>query len=150
MVNNIIAVVIAVIGSSGIWGLIQHILDVKVRKRQDTINYLKERLSKVLTKEDIDDIKHDMTEIRTDIRFLKDITSHTKDLSLSSARNTLNILSNKYISLGYIPEDEYVAYKSIGKSYIESGGNTEIKTRYELVMRTLSVKPHNQINIKKG
>ena len=52
--------------------------------------------------------------------------------------------------MGYIPEDEYVAYKSIGKSYIESGGNTEIKTKYELVMRTLSVKPHNQINKNKG
>ena len=150
MVNNIITVVIAVIGSSGIWGLIQHILDVKVRKRQDTINYLEKRLGRVPTKEDIKDIRQDITEVRTDLKYLKDITLHTKDLSLSSARNTLNILSNKYISLGYIPEDEYVAYKSIGKSYIESGGNTEIKTKYELVMRTLSVKTHNQINKNKG
>lgn len=140
MTHNLITVLVAVISSSGLWGLMQHLVDKKVRKRQEIFKSINIRLDTVPTKEDICELKQDLNEMRADVRFLKDVSAHTKDLSLSSARNTLNTLSNKYIALGYIPDDEYVAYRSIGKSYIESGGNTEIKTKYELVMRTLSVK----------
>ena len=74
------------------------------------------------------------------LSILKNNIAHTKDLALSSARNTLSQLSNRYLELGYIPDDEFVAYKSIGESYIEAGGNTEIKTKFNLVIDTIPVK----------
>ena len=131
--ETIITVLIAVIGSGGLWGFVQHLIDTKIKKRETIINEINDKLDHVATVEDLNKLAEDLSQLKTDI-------SAAKDLSLSSARNTLSHLSNNYIALGYIPEDEYVAYKSIGESYLNAGGNTEIKTKFEYVLKELKVK----------
>lgn len=131
--ETIITVLIAVIGSGGLWGFVQHLIDTKIKKRETIIKEINDKLDHVATVEDLNKLAEDLSQLKTDI-------SATKDLSLSSARNTLSHLSNNYIALGYIPEDEYVAYKSIGESYLNAGGNTEIKTKFEYVLKELKVK----------
>lgn len=131
--ETIIAVLIAVIGSGGLWGFVQHLIDTKIKKRETIIKEINDKLDHVATVEDLNKLAEDLSQLKPDI-------SATKDLSLSSARNTLSHLSNNYIALGYIPEDEYVAYKSIGESYLNAGGNTEIKTKFEYVLKELKVK----------
>ena len=129
----IIAIAIALIGSGGLWGFVQHLIDTKIKKKEDIIKEINCKLDKMVTTEDLNKLAEDLSQLKDDV-------SAAKDLSLSSARNTLNHLSNKYIALGYIPDDEYVAYKAIGDSYLSAGGNTEIKTKFEYVMRELKVK----------
>ena len=131
--ETIIAVLIAVIGSGGLWGFVQHLIDTKIKKRETIIKEINDKLDHVATVEDLNKLAEDLSQLKTDI-------SAAKDLSLSSDRNTLSHLSNNYIALGYIPEDEYVAYKSIGESYLNAGGNTEIKTKFEYVLKELKVK----------
>ena len=131
--ETIITVLIAVIGSGGLWGFVQHLIDTKIKKREIIIKEINDKLDHVATVEDLNKLAEDLSQLKTDI-------SAAKDLSLSSARNTLSHLSNNYIALGYIPEDEYVAYKSIGESYLNAGGNTEIKTKFEYVLKELKVK----------
>lgn len=131
--ETIITVLIAVIGSGGLWGFVQHLIDTKIKKRETIIKEINDKLDHVVTVEDLNKLAEDLSQLKTDI-------SAAKDLSLSSARNTLSHLSNNYIALGYIPEDEYVAYKSIGESYLNAGGNTEIKTKFEYVLKELKVK----------
>lgn len=131
--ETIITVLIAVIGSGGLWGFVQHLIDTKIKKRETIIKEINDKLDHVATVEDLNKLAEDLSQLKPDI-------SATKDLSLSSARNTLSHLSNNYIALGYIPEDEYVAYKSIGESYLNAGGNTEIKTKFEYVLKELKVK----------
>ena len=131
--ETIITVLIAVIGSGGLWGFVQHLIDTKIKKRETIIKEINDKLDHVATVEDLNKLAEDLSQLKTDM-------SAAKDLSLSSARNTLSHLSNKYITLGYIPEDEYVAYKSIGESYLNAGGNTEIKTKFEYVLKELKVK----------
>lgn len=129
----IIAVVIALIGSGGLWGFLQYLLDTKLKKREAAISEINCKLDKMVTVEDLNKLSKDMAQLKEDV-------SATKDLSLSSARNTLNHLTNKYMALGYIPDDEYVAYKAIGESYLAAGGNTEIRTKFQYVMKELKVK----------
>ena len=131
--ETMITVLIAIIGSGGLWSFVQHLMDTKIKKRETIIKEINDKLDHVATVEDLNKLAEDLSQLKTDI-------SAAKDLSLSSARNTLSHLSNNYIALGYIPEDEYVAYKSIGESYLNAGGNTEIKTKFEYVLKELKVK----------
>ena len=131
--ETIIAIAIAMIGSGGMWGFVQHLIDTKIKKKEDIIKEINFKLDKMVTVEDINKLAEDLAQLKDDV-------SATKDLSLSSARNTLNQLSNKYMALGYIPADAYVAYTAIGESYMAAGGNTEIKAKFEYVMKELKVK----------
>ncbi|MBE6016732.1 MAG: hypothetical protein E7233_03845 [Lachnospiraceae bacterium] len=46
---------------------------------------------------------------------------------LALVREKLLYLSKQYIKMGGIPEDEVSAFKELYKSYIEAGGNTNVK-----------------------
>lgn len=50
---------------------------------------------------------------------------------LALVRDKLCFLSKKYIKLKGIPEDELEVFKKIGESYLEAGGNSEVKKLYE-------------------
>lgn len=131
--NTFVAVVLGILGSGGLWGFVQYLIDTKIKKREQVMDEINTKLDKVATASELMKILEEMSILKNDI-------AHTKDLALSSARNTLSQLSNRYLELGYIPEDEFVAYKAIGDSYLAAGGNTEIKTKFEYVMRELKVK----------
>ena len=121
----ILAIVVAIVGSSGLWGFLQWVLETKCRKRNKTLKDMNSKLDK----------------LATELALIKNALDTDRDLTLSMAREKLNEMSNKYLKLGYIPYEEYVAYNSIGEAYIRAGGNSEIKAKFELVMEDLDVKP---------
>lgn len=131
-----ITIVLAIIGSSGLWGFLQWWLETKCKKKNNTLKDVNSKLDKLAT-------KTEMTSITDELVLIKNALDTDRDLTMSMAREKLNEMSNRYLKLGYIPVDEYVAYTSIGEAYIRAGGNSEIKTKFELVEEDLDVKSPN-------
>lgn len=128
-----LAVGIAILGSGGLWGFLQFLLDSKFKKRSETLENINAKLDKVVTSQE-------MEELRSDIKSLKEDVYHAKELSMGTARDRINNLCNKYNKLGFIPYDEYVSFKAIGESYVSAGGNTEVKTKFNWALENLEVK----------
>lgn len=128
-----ITIVLAIIGSSGMWGFLQWWLETKCKKKNKTLKDMNSKLDKLAT-------KVEMTAISGELTSIKNTLDTNRDLTMSMAREKLNNMSNQYIKLGYIPVDEYVAYNSIGEAYIRAGGNSEIKSKFEVVMEDLEVR----------
>lgn len=130
----VLAIVVAIVGSSGLWGFLQWMLETKCKKRNQTLKDMDKKLDKLATKSEISAISDELV-------LIKNVLDTDRDLTLSMAREKLNEMSNRYLALGYIPYEEYVAYNSIGEAYIRAGGNSDIKAKFELVMEDLDVKP---------
>lgn len=130
-----ITIIIAIIGSSGLWGFLQWWLETKCKKRNKTLKDMDSKLDKLATKQEI-------TGISDDLVLIKNVLDTDRNLTLAMAREKLNDMSNRYLDIGYIPYEEYVAYNSIGEAYIRAGGNSDIKAKFELVMEDLDVKPN--------
>lgn len=128
----VMAIVIAILGSSGLWGFLQWIFETKIKKRNKLLSDINSKLDKVVTRDELLKISNELSSIQNTLNI-------DRELTLSMAREKLNDMSNKYLTLGYIPMDEYVAYNSIGEAYIKAGGNSEIKAKFELVMEDLDV-----------
>ena len=128
-----ITIILAMIGSSGLWGFLQWWLETKCKKKNKALKEMGSKLDKLATKPEI-------SELSEKLGLIKNVLDTDRDLTLSMAREKLNDMSNHYLGLGYIPVEEYVAYKSIGEAYISAGGNSEIKSKFELVLRDLDVK----------
>ena len=131
--EQIVTIIIAIAGSGGIWGVIQYLLETKVTKNKESLKAITDKLSKVATSDEVLQLSNTISDIYAELEM-------TKDVALASARDRLNQLSNKYLELGYIPLDDYVAYKAVGDSYINADGNSEIKAKFNLVMDSLEVK----------
>lgn len=131
--EQIVTIIIAIAGSGGIWGVIQYLLETKVTKNKESLKAITDKLSKVATSDEVLRLSNTISDIYAELEM-------TKDVALASARDRLNQLSNKYLELGYIPLDDYVAYKALGDSYINADGNSEIKAKFNLVMDSLEVK----------
>ena len=129
----IVTIIIAVVGSSGVWGFLQWLLETKVKKRNKLLKDMKDKLDSVATRDELKDISEELAKIKTTL-------DTDNKLTLSIAREKLNSMSNQYLLKGYIPMDEYVAYYAIAEAYIQAGGNSEIKSKFELVDETLDVK----------
>lgn len=137
MNETLIAILGIVGGSAGFWAVIQSLIDSKVKKRGEVIKEINDKLDNVATKDEVKELKEDIQEVKEEL-------AHTKDVSLSNARDRLNHLCNKYTNDGYIPFDEFVSFKALGESYINAGGNTEIKTKFEWVMENVDPKATNK------
>lgn len=129
----VVTIVVAILGSGGLWSLIQWFLETRVTKKAQFIKDIKEKMEDLVTTDDLEGIKEEIKKIGVD-------SAQAKDLSLAIARDRINFLCNKYLRLGYIPLQDYVSFKEIGESYIKAGGNSEIKSKFELVMEDLEVK----------
>lgn len=81
----------------------------------------------------MDKLISDMEDIKTEL-------SSTTDLCRSYSRDRLNYLSEKYIKQGYIPKEDIISFKMLGESYINAGGNSETKTKFEFVIKEVEVK----------
>ena len=102
------SVIVAVVGSSGMWGLLQHFLDVKVKKRGEKLQCLSD-----------------------DLRDIKTALDSAKELSMCTARDRTNYLSNRYLDMGYIPLKDADSFFEIGDCYISNGGNSSVKAKFE-------------------
>lgn len=81
-----------------------------------------------------------MDKLISDVESIKTELESTTDLCRSYSRDRLNYLSEKYIKQNYIPKEDVISYRMLGESYINSGGNTETKTKFEYVINELEVK----------
>lgn len=115
-VDIVVKILLAVVSVSGFWTLITHILDSRRAKKDEV-------LKTILTKLDVIEEKLDKT----------------SEVSLSTARDRVNYLCKRYERLGYIPADENVAFRCLGKTYCEVG-NTEVKERFEYCSEHLEVR----------
>lgn len=112
----VLKILLAIVSVSGFWTLLTHLLDSKKKKNEDVLNTIMTKLDVIETKLD-----------------------KTSDLSLSTARDRVNYLCKRYERLGYIPADENVPFRCLGKSYCEVG-NTEVKERFEYCSEHLEVR----------
>lgn len=51
----------------------------------------------------------------------------TEEMVLALVRDKLLSLSKKYIKMGGIPEDEVSTFEELYKSYVQGGGNTNVR-----------------------
>ena len=110
-------IIVALFSAGGFWAL----LETSLKSRKKTKD---KKLDKL-----IDDVKNIKTELES-----------TTDLCRSYSRDRLNYLSEKYMKQGYVPKEDIISYTMLGNSYINSGGNTETKTKFEYVIEELEVK----------
>ena len=92
------------------------------------------------TIDDVKSVSGELTKLSQEVQTLYKEFVLNQDLTLSIARDRLNSLSNKYLQLGYIPIEDYVSFMAIGESYLQAGGNSEVRTKFELVKNTLDKK----------
>lgn len=56
-------------------------------------------------------------------------------LVMAMGRDRLLMLSKSYLSKGFIPDDEYESFHEMGQSYLDLGGNSQVKHRYEEALK---------------
>lgn len=119
----LVAVLIAAIGSNGLWLFLSTMIERKEAKS-----------SKV--KELTDSINTLTTEVTT----VNEKLDKLHNLSTATARDRLNYLSHHYMEQGYIPKEAATPYKLIGEAYKNNDGNTIVAEEFDLVMRELPIK----------
>ena len=119
----IVAIIIAVIGSNGLWIFFSSILEKKSKKHSD-----------------LEELKEDVKDIKLEIDKIDALLTNTNDLAKSTARDRLNYLSHKYMDKGYIPKEYVTPYKLIGEAYKNNGGNTIVAEEFEMCMKELPIK----------
>lgn len=115
MSEALITISIALITSSGMWTLLTHLLDGRAEKNKEQFDEMHEK---------IDSINDKIDSLATTV-------SATMDVSLSTTRDRLNYQSNKFLSQGYIPLEDYDAFIDMGDAYIGAGGNSVVKGKFE-------------------
>lgn len=112
-VEIILAIVVAIFGSSGMWAFFTHMVEKKSERTKD-----------------VQSIKEAAQGMQKELETMNEKLDQTHNLSLATARDRLNYVSHKYQEQGYIPKEDYVPYKMIGEAYIENGGNTVVAEEF--------------------
>lgn len=120
MTEFIIAIIVAIFGSNGVWMFLVRVFDKKSS-----------------IKDDMEDINKTIKEIQTKLGNLEELGHKNNDLAKATARDRLNFLNHKYREQGYIPSNDLVAYKLIGEAYSKADGNTIIQEEFDLCMKEL-------------
>lgn len=123
MMDYLVPVIIAVLGSGGMWAFFQKCMDSKMAKR----------------KEAIDKITEDIQALAESIKTLKEEIDGAKEISLSTSRDRISYLSNKYMEDGFIPKQDIVAYTLMVKTYCKYG-NSEVAEKANWCLTNLEVK----------
>ena len=159
------SIIIALVASGGFWAYVEHRYNDRRKKKGDKLDDIAadiKNLGENITKtgKAVDKLEQQVTELYNgqmqcatklekiehieskfgDIESLVREVKNGSDLSVAYARDRLNHLANTYMKLGYIPQDEIVAFKLLGQAYIDAGGNSETKTKYNHCIQGLEVK----------
>lgn len=108
MPEIVIAIAVAILGSSGMWAFFTHVLDGRAKGKEDKLAEISEKLDGIV-----------------------DTLEHTKQVSLSTTRDRLNYQCNKFLSQGYVPVEDYDAFIDMGDAYVQAGGNSVVKGKFE-------------------
>lgn len=112
-VEIILAIVVAVFGSSGMWAFFTHMVEKKSERTKD-----------------VQSIKEATQGMQKELEGMNEKLDQAYNLSLATARDRLNYISHKYQEQGYIPKEDYVPYKMIGEAYTKNGGNTVVAEEF--------------------
>lgn len=139
--NIIVTVIVAVLSSTGLWAFLDNIRsDSKAEKARKEEMAKREELKEQKIDEIMNEVKNLSNQVNQTTRELKAEIVVTKELGKSEARATLNKWCEKFLTLGYIPRCYYTAFKSLGESYQEAGGNSEVGDKFDYLMENLEVK----------
>lgn len=115
MTNTIlIPIIIAVIGSNGLWVFITSIYNKKSKKTKD-----------------LEELKKSVDNLSEEFGGFQILLEKSNTLAKANARDRLNYLSHKYTEIGYIPVEDFASYKLLGKAYEENDGNTVVAEEFE-------------------
>jgi len=172
LLNSLPEMIVALVGAGGFWAYIEHRYSDRKKAKSTKLDTIIKELKEVtesISKTDatvkklsncVDDLSQGQMQCATKLDKIRDIENKFGDLedlikdvktgnnlSLAFSRDRVNHLANIYMKLGYIPQDEYIAFKLLGQAYLESGGNSEIKEKYEYCIDELEVedKPRKTI-----
>lgn len=121
MTNSIIIpIIIAVIGSNGLWVFITSIYNKRSKKTKD-----------------MEELKESVDKLTAEIGSLQSLLEKSNNLAKANARDRLNYLSHKYTNFGYIPVEDFASYKLLGKAYEENDGNTIVAEEFERCINEL-------------
>ncbi len=120
MIEFLTAVVVAIIGSNGLWMCFSKVIDKNSQKTKD-----------------LQELKNTVSEIKQEIKKIAEFGEKNNNLAKATARERLNSLNHKYRQQGYIPSEDLVAYKLIGEAYEEADGNTVVYEEFKLCMEEL-------------
>lgn len=131
---HLISIIVAVIGSNGLWQYLIHLSQKKSMKETDPIQKLENKLD-----ENIQKLNNTLDKTNTEITNFSKKLEDTKELSLSTARDRVNSLCNEYMAQGCIPQEDYDSFMALGNTYIKNG-NTSVKDKFEYCKNKLPVK----------
>ena len=120
MIEFLTAVVVAIIGSNGLWMCFSKVIDKNSQKTKD-----------------LQELKNTVSEIKQEIKKIAEFGEKNNNLAKATARERLNNLNHKYRQQGYIPSEDLVAYKLIGEAYEAADGNTVVYEEFKLCMEEL-------------
>ena len=169
LVAAIPSIIIALISAGGFWAYVEHRYNDKRKSRGKKLDEISQDL-KTITSEiakngdglvKLEDKVGELSQnqmqcavklekiesIETKFGNLEDLIDTLKkktDLSVAYARDRLNHLSNKYLDQGFIPKEDIIPYKLLGQAYIDSGGNSETKTKFLHCINELPVKSKDE------
>jgi len=119
MNSTVITIIVALLGGSGIWTLIQFYLNAK---REDAKEIRENKLGKLVDA---------VNEIAKSVNHINERLDVNGEITLSLCRDKLNHLCNKYLKEGVVYGSELVAFKELGKAYLSCGGNTEVAEKFK-------------------
>lgn len=164
LLNSLPEMIVALVGAGGFWAYVEHRyndrkkakstkLDTIIKELKDVTESISKTDAAVYKLSDcVDDLSQGQMQCATKLDKIRDIENKFGDLedliqdvktgnslSLAFSRDRVNHLANIYMKLGYIPQDEYIAFKLLGQAYLDAGGNSEIKEKYEYCIEELEV-----------
>lgn len=119
----LVALIVAVFGSNGLWMLISKAFDKKSGLRND-----------------VDSLKEIIQKLEEKIECLSSTLEKHSGVCVSIGRDRLNYLNHKYRDQGFIPKEDYVTYKLIGEAYKKADGNTIVKEEFDVNIKELPKK----------
>lgn len=149
MISNIL---VALLSAGGFWALLEKIPNARRKRRDENIKKLLVQINKLdsqatSNRNDIHELSESIKGILNGMNTMYDNQkecsvkiANSEELSRAVSRDRLNHLANLYIKQGYIPQEGIIPFKLLGKAYIESGGNSETRTKFEHCIEELPVR----------
>lgn len=122
--TQIISFVGLFLASNGLWAFLTKVHE---NHRKDKVENPVEQLNK----------KFDS--VQKDVKELAESLNKNSEVTMSHARERLNNLCQKYIEMGYIPQEEFQAFVLLGESYINAGGNHGFDELFQYVINNFKV-----------
>ena len=164
LLNSLPEMIVALVGAGGFWAYIEHRYSDRKKAKSTKLDTIIKELKEVtesISKTDatvdklsncVDDLSQGQMQCATKLDKIRALESKFGDLedlikdvktgnslSLAFSRDRVNHLANIYMKLGYIPQDEYIAFKLLGQAYLDAGGNSEVKEKYDYCIDELEV-----------